>query len=165
MYFASELAPLLWGTVSLLCGILLLAPFVASTLLSIRALKELMAICEKLSQIIRQNLKIGSFSVGAIVTSVAAIVLGLCWRMAMPTYMLYPAAAIVALCILASYIFMTAFIWIVVPLGFYISNKNRSDLKDDFRTLYLIFVAASIPLGATAYAVLTILLVSFTMES
>ena len=102
MYIFSGLAPLLLGIVSLLCGFLLLAPFVVSTLLSIGALKELMAGCEKLSKKISQNLKVGSVSVGAIVISVAAIVLGLCWNMAMPACMLYPAAAVVALCILAS---------------------------------------------------------------
>lgn len=163
MYTFSGLAPLLLGIVSLLCGFLLLAPFVVSALLSIGALKELMAGCEKLSKKISQNLKVGSVSVGAIVISVAAIVLGLCWNMAMPACMLYPAAALVAPCILASYFFMTALTWIILPLGLFSSKETRVQLKDDLRALYLFFAAASVPMSATVCVALGSLLIRFVL--
>ena len=150
---------------------MMLAPFVVSTLLFIWAINDLMEACEKQSRIIEQKLKIGSVSAGAIIIVIFAAILGLCWKPSITTDISNLISNTLVFCLLASFIFMTVFTWIILPLGLCRrppkkkntdKNKNRNKmprLKEEFRALYLFFAAASIPLAAVSFGLFAHILV------
>lgn len=158
-------------TVKILFGMMMLAPFVVSTLLFIWAINDLMAACEKQSRRIEQKLKIGSVSAGAIIISLFAAILGLYWKQSIATDMSSLISNTLMFCLLASFTFMTVFTWIILPLGlcrrptkrknnkYNKNNKKMPRLKEEFRELYLFFAAASIPLAAVSFGLFAHILV------
>lgn len=84
-----------------------------------------------------EKLKISSLSSVGLLLILGSALLGLCWRM----------NELILISGSLSYVFMFAYTWMLVPIGFVISRFNGGELPKALKAVRLIFAVTAVPMA------------------